>query len=197
MHHKYIISASSVHRQCRPDQTRTDQIRPDHRRLPSRGPNSKTCVLVIIVQIIVRGQWQWYTIFLGWAFPDEFFYSSSRITQMIFLQGISFLPKFGSVLWMTGGILHPTNLNCPQMPNVFDCLFSFVFCLFDWFLCVFVCWFENNRWYFAPNQPQLSTNAKCFDFLYFLAFCVYLFIGLKTTGDIFHPTSIVPKYLNI
>ena len=56
MHHKYIISASSVHRQCRPDQTkpdqtrtdqnRSDQTRPDQRRLPSRGPNSKTCVLV-------------------------------------------------------------------------------------------------------------------------------------------------------
>ena len=28
------------------DQTRLDQTRPDQRRLPSRGPNSKTCILV-------------------------------------------------------------------------------------------------------------------------------------------------------
>ena len=42
MHHQFIVSAD----QTRPDQNRTNQFRPDQRRLPSRGPNSKTCVLV-------------------------------------------------------------------------------------------------------------------------------------------------------
>ena len=55
VHHQRIISASSAHHQCiisasqdhtRPDQIRSYQTRPDQRRLPSRGPNSKTCVLV-------------------------------------------------------------------------------------------------------------------------------------------------------
>ena len=47
MHHQFIVSADQTRPdQTRPDQTRTDQIRPDQRRLPSRGPNSKTCVLV-------------------------------------------------------------------------------------------------------------------------------------------------------
>ena len=58
VHHQCIISASSANHQCtisassvhhqrtRPDQTRPDQTRPGQKRLQSRGPDSRTCVLV-------------------------------------------------------------------------------------------------------------------------------------------------------
>ena len=46
VHTQRIISASSAHNKARPDHTRPVQTRPDQRSLPSRGPNSKTCVLV-------------------------------------------------------------------------------------------------------------------------------------------------------
>ena len=57
---------------------------PDEYLFKFKHHSTQIIFVFIIVQIIVRGQWQWYTIFLGWAFPDEFFYSSSRIAQMIF-----------------------------------------------------------------------------------------------------------------
>ena len=41
VHHQRIINASSTHHQ-----TRSDQNRPGQGRLQSRGPNSRTCVLV-------------------------------------------------------------------------------------------------------------------------------------------------------
>ena len=50
MHHQCIISASSVHHKCIISASSAHhQTRPGQRRLQSRGPNSRTCVLVELV----------------------------------------------------------------------------------------------------------------------------------------------------
>ena len=77
-HHQCITSASSAHHQCiisaSQDQTRPHQTR-SYQTRPSRGPNSKTCVLVRVAVSSIK------CLLIGFSCPSPWMSQKAKIIQ--------------------------------------------------------------------------------------------------------------------